>query len=111
MRRIIGLVLAGLMCASLTGCAGLYAAPVMPPPGFILSDIKAPLDIDALNTRVDLKTGTAKTTSVLGLFASGDASLKAAADNGEITTIEHIDYKMYNVLGVYSEFTIIVYGK
>ena len=111
MKSILVLVLLGLMCVSLTGCAGLYAAPVMPPPGFVLSDIKAPLDIDAMNTRIDLKSGEAKTTSILGLFASGDASLRTAAANGGITTIEHIDYKMHNILGIYSEFTIIVYGK
>ena len=49
-------------------------------------------------------------TTGLDLFAWGDASEKAAAANGGITTVRHADYELRAVLWVYRTFTIDVYG-
>lgn len=56
------------------------------------------------------KTGTAKSTSYFGMVATGDASIKAAADNGGIKTIKFVDYSTKNILGFIGEYTTTVYG-
>jgi len=40
----------------------------------------------------------------------GDASVASAAKSAGITVVHHIDYEMMSVLGIYVEFTTIVYG-
>ncbi len=56
------------------------------------------------------KIGMATVTSILG-FGSGDATIKAAMKNGNITKIDHVEYESTNVLGVYARLTVIVYGE
>lgn len=102
-------------CAAVAAAAlfaGCYSAPVMPPPGLIYADISGPIDIDANETPIaNLRSGRTEAKSVLGLVAWGDASLKTAADNGGLSTLEHADYEFFNVLGVYQRFTTIAYGE
>jgi len=95
---------------ALTACAGVYGAPVVPPPGFLYSRFAAPIDIDAEASVLGDKVGRSSTESILGLVAQGDASISSAAREGGITTIRHVDYEFENYLGVYSKFTIVVYG-
>ncbi len=101
-------LLAISLAFSLGGCQ--FTAPVVPPTGLFYSDIKAPMDIDLDKTAVGAKSGEAMVTTILGVVATGDCSIKAAAQNGGITTIESVDYKFFNVLGVYQTFTTIVHG-
>ncbi len=56
------------------------------------------------------KVGTAKSMSILGLVATGDASIKAAMAAGGITKIKYVDYNAKNILGLYGEYTTTVYG-
>ncbi len=56
------------------------------------------------------RVGTAKATSVLGLVATGDASIKAAMANGKITKVKYVDYDAKNILGIFGEYTTTVYG-
>ena len=56
------------------------------------------------------KVGTAKSTSVLGIVATGDASIKTAMANGRISKIKFVDYSARNILGLYGEYTTTVYG-
>jgi len=93
----------------MTGC---IVAPFVPPSGMVFTQFAAPLDVDFENTDMaGIKKGTSDTISILGLFAFGDASSKAAAENGQISKIVHADYKYLNVLGIYQKTTVIVYGK
>lgn len=94
---------------SMTGCV---RAPFVPPQGYAFSQMKAPLDIDFNNTNLSgMNRGTAEVMNVLGLFTFGDASAKAAAENGRISTIVHADYEHFNILGLFQKTTVIVYGK
>ena len=111
MSRTLAVVAVCAVCIAFCGCAGIAWTPVIPPAGFIYTQYKAPLDVDFDATPVPMKKGTASTMCVLGLVAVGDASARAAAQDGGITRIEHADYDTLNVLGVYSKFTIIVYGE
>ena len=56
------------------------------------------------------KMGVAKATGLI-CFCEGDASIKAAMDNGDIKKIHHIDRKVRNILGLVAEYTTIVYGE
>ena len=56
------------------------------------------------------KVGTATASGII-CFVKGDASLKAAMDNGGIKKIHHVDYKSFNVFGIVGEQTTIVYGE
>jgi hypothetical protein len=93
MRSLLVALLAGPL---LTGC-------------FI--NAKIPFDTDLNRTELGSKTGEATVHSVLWLVMWGDAGTQAAAKNGGITTITHMDQKIFTILfGVYASETVIVYG-
>lgn len=100
-----GLALASLTLLFTTGCA-MAASPVT---GFIYTKVDAPLTVNA--DAEAKKTGSATCKSYLGLCATGDASIEAAAKAGGITKIHHVDFKSYSILGVYAEFTTVVHGE
>lgn len=80
-------------------------------PGCVYADFKTTLDTDLNATRLGSKTGESSTHSVLWLAAWGDSGCKAAAENGDITTINHADTKVFSILwGLYSKVTTVVYG-
>jgi len=91
------------------GCA-MVSAPVVPPMGGIYSDVKAPIDIDVDKTSFGSKRGESSVVAILLLVSTGDGSIQAAAKNGGITTVNHVDYEFTSVLGVYQKYTTIVYG-
>jgi len=80
------------------------------PLGIVYTDLNLPGQAVAQGDISYTKTGTAKATSVLGLVASGDASQRAAIRNGQITKVKYVDYAVRNILGVYGEYTVTVYG-
>ena len=55
------------------------------------------------------KKGMACMKSIVGV-ALGDVSVAAAAKDGGITRISHVDNTVRNILGVYTEYCTIVYG-
>src|SRR5262245_52565035 len=79
-------------------------APVVPPIGYVYSDLRAPLDVDYQATPAGGKKGVAESMSIAGLVAIGDSSAEAAAQNGGVSTIENADYEFFNVLGVYQVY-------
>ena len=95
----------------ITGCAGGLRAPFKPPVGTIYTGFTAPLGVELTDTKIGPRTGSAKTTSILGLFAFGDASIQAAAKNGGLKKVYHADYKYNNILGIFAETTVIVNGE
>jgi len=112
MRRIGLLVAACAMLFVSVGCmAGYYRTPVQPSAGFLFARLEAPLTIDNNGAAVTSKWGTAYSESFLGLIAIGDSSIQSAAENGGLSRIAYADYKFYNILGLYSKFTTVVYGQ
>lgn len=103
--NIKSLCSAVLLAPLLTGCIGV-ATPVV---GLAYTDVKwsGPVTSNAVAT----KTGTAEATTIMSLFATGDASVDAAAKNGGITKIHHVDYHTTNVMGVYGKIITTVYGE
>lgn len=110
MRALVGAAAVLVFSALLAGCAAMGQAPVVPPQGLGFTDYSAPLDIDCDKTQLGTKRGEASTSSILALIATGDASIQAAARNGQINTINHVDYRFLSILGLYTKFTTVVYG-
>lgn len=79
--------------------------------GCMYSNIRFPLDEDLWKTELGSKVGTASNYSIAWLVAWGDAGVEAAAKNGNITVVNHMDMgiKSY-VFGLYMRRDTIVYG-
>jgi hypothetical protein len=79
--------------------------------GCLYTHVLTPYDTNLDKTVLGQKTGKAAMYSVLGLVAWGDASTAAAAKQGGITTLNHMDKEFLNIIfGIYTETTTIVYG-
>ncbi len=57
------------------------------------------------------KVGTAQCTSVLGLIAIGDGGVNAAAKDGGIKKVSHVDVKTVSILGLFTIQKYFVYGE
>lgn len=98
------LFLATIMTTSL-GCATARS----PVTGFFYTDTHS--DITATSNTVGTKAGQACATSILGVYASGDASIESARKVGGITQITSVDDSSWSVLGFYAKYCTIVRGK
>jgi len=79
--------------------------------GCLYAHVLTPYDTNLDKTVLGQKQGKASLHSLLWLVAWGDASTAAAAKEGGITTVNHMDKEVLNVFfGVYTETTTIVYG-
>jgi hypothetical protein len=58
-----------------------------------------------------LKQGKACAQSILGLLARGDASVRAAKENGGITEVSSVDHSARNLLNIVGEWCTLVRGK
>ncbi len=87
----------------LPGCgfSGMYGA--------LYTDVTTP--VEATSNGAGSKVGTSEVTSILGLVATGDAGINAAAKAGGITKISHVDMHTMSILGLYAKFTVYVYGE
>lgn len=97
--------LAALLAAvfMLAGCQTVQS-PVI---GLWMQNVGVPLD--AGSTRVGDKEGKACATSYAGVFAMGDASVKAAAAAGGITKVETVDAEVTSWI-VVGKFCTVVRG-
>ncbi|MFH2002461.1 MAG: TRL domain-containing protein [Planctomycetota bacterium] len=79
--------------------------------GCLYSHIKAPYDTNLDKTQLGSLTGEASSRSLLWLAAWGDAGTAAAAKQGGLTTINHMDIEFFQIFfGLYTVETTIVYG-
>ena len=67
--------------------------------------------LTATSNSTGTKVGTASATGILGLVATGDASIQTAAHAGGIKKISHVDKHTTNILGIFTKFTTVVYGE
>ena len=117
MRKAMVVLLATVLVVSLAGCAGMSSQVFnggTPVGGWVYTDVTAPsqrLHAPLNKEATALKVGKATAISVLGIVAIGNASIDRAMKNGHITKINHIDHKVMSVLGIYAEWTVIVYGE
>ena len=103
-------VAAVAMLTTIALVSGCYSTPVMPPTGVIYSNIDAPISLSIVGQDLGTRRGEASCKSLLGLFAWGDCSAKAAADAGAISELKQLDYNFFNFLFVWQSLTTIAYG-
>jgi len=89
-----------------SSCGAYVASPLT---GFMYTDVKAPLAVTS--NQGSSKVGSAEAQSILGIVATGDASIDAAARAGGITKIHHVDYHATSILGIIATFKVVVYGE
>lgn len=91
----------------LVGCARPYA------PGAFISNTDVPMcsPDDASGLQVGSKSGSSQMINYLGLVATGDASVKAAAKNGGITKVKTMDVHFDNILGIIMTTTTNITGE
>ena len=107
MRKLIGCASAGALAMLLTGCVAPMGT-VGGAYGYVYTDVSGP--VLATSNSGASKTGQATSKGII-CVATGDSSIKAAAANGGITKISHVDYHVTSVLGLYVETTVTVYGE
>lgn len=107
--KLIALLL--LLAFLLSSCSySVFRFPVVPPVGSMVNFTRGPIDITFDNSKIGPKVGTASTYQ-FWFVTLGDASVGTAAKNGEIKTVNHIDYRFINVLVFFLKYTTIVYGE
>lgn len=114
-RRLIMLASA---CVLLSGCAALGALPIpgashvaTGPTGILYASTSTPMGSGSVSPSPQgTKVGRAKAMGILGLVAIGDASITAASAAGGIKNVTHVDVETMNILGLYVEYTTVVYG-
>jgi hypothetical protein len=95
-------LIASLTLLTVTGCV---RAPLV---GGVYTDVQD--GITATYSQRPAKKGEACASSILGIYASGDASINTARTNGNINAVSSVDYHSTTILGVYSTYCIIVRG-
>ena len=91
-------------------CAVVLAVSLLLP-GCVFGSFGSPLDTDLHDTELGTRRGESSFHSVLWLFAWGDSGSAAAAADGGITTLRHMDQHTLIILfGLYFKSTTIVYG-
>lgn len=74
-------------------------------------DVRVPFDTDVNNTDLGHKVGTASVHSVAWLVAWGDSGVEAAAKDGDLKVIKHLDAEIFTFLfGLYTRESTIAYG-
>ena len=86
-------------------CAGCVKSPVV---GGIYTDVKDGLAVTG--NAGSSKVGTAEVKGYVCLVALGYAIIQTAARDAGITRIHHVDYQAKSYVGVYTIYTVIVYG-
>lgn len=113
MRARLAILITVAALLPLAGCAG--ALGYQPPVGGVYAGAKGINPSTQLNVneaaRPGPKTGEACASGVLGLASWGDMSLDAAKKNGGITSVDTLDYKTMDILGViYQKHCTIITG-
>ena len=78
-----------------------------------LASCSSVVPMAATSNNVGAKCGTATETRILGLFPfKGDHGIDAAAKNGCVKKISHVDVEKFNIFGyLYTKTTTRVYGE
>jgi len=107
MKNLVNAALAVMMVSTLGGCA-MSSGGSGALTGFIYSSYKMG---GAGGPGTGTKSGEACASSILGIFASGDASISAAKAAGGITQVAHVDHNVSSILGIYASSCTVVVGQ
>lgn len=113
-KRLLVLAVLGLLlvAAAASGGCTLVVTPVLPYTGSAFHETSQPVDITFDRTRLGERRGTAESKAYFFyMVAKGDASVMAAARNGGLTQIDHVESEVLNILGLYVRYTTVVHGR
>ena len=96
-----------LLSLMVTGCA---FAPTPVGSALIFTDVKGPVAVDDNNTGY-AKKGEACATNVLGLVATGDASIETAKKVAGISKVSSVSSDQFSILFLFSKYCTIVTGE
>lgn len=100
------LVLAALATMA-SGCVMVGPSNASAP---IMLNVSSP-DMSFVDNSVKpAKKGIATATGII-CFTEGDASLKAAMEQGGITKVHHVDYTVKSIFGIVASTTTVVWGE
>ncbi|MGQ9707894.1 MAG: TRL-like family protein [bacterium] len=110
MKKALLLGIVPIVCLTMmTGCVpGFYTV------GTLYTSVRTPAGAVAYygpTANQAAKISKVTATNILGIIATGDASLDAAMKQGGITKVHHVDQEVTSILGLWSTYTIIVYGE
>jgi hypothetical protein len=110
-KKVALLAVAGAFAGSLSGCALIGGYPT----GSLYSSTVTPSGINRNEVSGAAKTGDKAgescATGILGIIATGDASLDAAKKAGAISEVHSVEFSGFNVLGLYTQGCTVVHGK
>lgn len=106
MRIALLVAVVAAMGMLVAGCGVSASGPIVSP---LTLDQQGPVAVGDVNASPTLE-GRATAVGYV-LFSMGDASIKAAMEDGGITRVHHVDSQQMNILGLYSKYTTIVYGE
>lgn len=95
---------ASLAAALLAGCANVAT----PTAGLFYTKVQGPITTGTSSNAS--KTGQACATNILGILATGDASIDAAKKAGGISNVSSVDHDSTSILGLYATFCTVVKG-
>ena len=101
----LALALLSVGMLGLTGCQPV-ASPLV---GLLYNETK--YGFYATELSATPKEGKACAQTILGLVATGDASIAAAKAAGGITEVSHVDHTAKSILGIIGDWCTIVKGK
>ncbi len=107
MNRVLTLSIVLIAGIGMTGCM-IVDTPVQ---GLLGSRVRWGDHAQGDDSSADTKEGRACMDTILGLFARGDASVRAAKANGKITEVSVIDHSAKNFMNIIGEYCTIVRGK
>ena len=102
------MILAAVAVTIIPGCGAIAVGGNGFLTGFLYSGYKMG---GAVGPGTGTKSAEACASSILGIFASGDASITAAKAAGGITQVTHVDHSVTNILGIYASTCTIVVGQ
>lgn len=118
-KRVTLLIIALVVVMACSGCGLQYTTRVRPPQGLLFCQFKAPLTIDMDNTQAGAQMTRVSQSSTYyfrdfiftGMdFSWGEVDFDTLAKMGGLKEIYFADYELLNVLGIYAQFTIHLYG-
>lgn len=101
----LALITAILGTLGLTSCATQYMTPAN-----VLWYAAGNTASSGVDENSSYLSGQACATSYLGLIASGDASIRAAAEAGRITNVKNVSHKVQSILGLFASVCTVVRG-
>lgn len=109
----------GLLAVAGMLAAGCVKAPFSPPFGGIVTSVKVPLQFDAKAGGVSYSRASGS-YSTMGLayplnpmavsIAWDNCAIQKAAEDGDLTQVNYVDYEFFQVLGIFKKTTVTAYG-